>query len=178
MIKSVCNCLNEWGLISIVLQQTGKSMKWLQMNQESSVNSFTCICHGVKHLQSVSHAIGKQSSILLAAKVEPPHLPGVPPLVEIGCGLVILEISHDRTVYHHLATKEDRLSIQGFFWWRWRTKLVLLLLFVFNSIKMIKVLKTWFEKCYTEPRVHSKNPTQAKVKEKTSRNSPENWKNH
>lgn len=50
----------------------------------------------------MSHAVGKQSSILLAAEVEPPHLPGIPPLVEIGCGLVVLETSCNWTVYYHL----------------------------------------------------------------------------
>lgn len=63
---------------------------------------FTCIRHGVEHLQRVSNAIGKESSILFAAKVQPPHLPGVAPLVEIGRGLVIFEPSPDWTVYDHL----------------------------------------------------------------------------
>lgn len=65
----------------------------------------TCVCNGVEHLQSVCHAIGKQSSVLLAAKVESPHIASIPPLVEARCGLVVLQPSHDWTVYHHLAKK-------------------------------------------------------------------------
>lgn len=55
----------------------------------------------------MSHAAGEQGSILFAAKVEPPHLPGIPPLVEIVCGLVVLETSHNGAVYHHLGSEED-----------------------------------------------------------------------
>lgn len=47
-------------------------------------------------------AIGEEGSVLFAAKVEPPDLPGITPLVEIGCGLVIFEPSPDWTVYNHL----------------------------------------------------------------------------
>lgn len=53
----------------------------------------------------MSHAIGKESGVLFAAKVEPPHLPGIPPLVEVVCGLVILETFHDWTVYNHLLVR-------------------------------------------------------------------------
>lgn len=63
---------------------------------------FTSICHGADHVQSVSHAVGKQSSILLTAKVEPPNLSGISPLVEVGCGLVVFESSDDGTVDNHL----------------------------------------------------------------------------
>lgn len=70
--------------------------------------SFTCVGHGAERIQSVRHAIGKQSGVLLAAKVEPPHLSGVPPLVEVGRGLVVLETSHDWAVYNHLERAEDR----------------------------------------------------------------------
>lgn len=59
----------------------------------------------------MSHAIGKQSSILLAAKVEAPDLPGIPPLMEIGCSLVIFEASGDWTVYYHLKKGEEWYSV-------------------------------------------------------------------
>lgn len=62
----------------------------------------TCVRRGVEHLQSVRHAVGKQRGVLFAAKVEAPHLPRVPPLVEVGRGLVVLKSPHDWTVYDHL----------------------------------------------------------------------------
>lgn len=60
----------------------------------------------------MSNAIGKEGSILFAAKVEPPHLPGVAPLVEIGRGLVIFEPSPDWTVYDHLKKQGWRKYTQ------------------------------------------------------------------
>ena len=50
----------------------------------------------------MQHAVGKQGGVLLAAEVEAPHLPRVPPLVEVGRGLVVLQPLDDWTVDHHL----------------------------------------------------------------------------
>ena len=50
----------------------------------------------------MTHAVGEQHGVLLAAKVQPPDLPCVPPLVEVGCGLVVLQALHDWTVDDHL----------------------------------------------------------------------------
>lgn len=50
----------------------------------------------------MSNAIGKEGSILFAAKVEPPNLAGIAPLVEIGRGLVIFQPPPDGAVYNHL----------------------------------------------------------------------------
>lgn len=55
-------------------------------------------------------AIGKEGGVLFAAEVEPPHLPGVPPLVEVGRGLVVLEPSADWTVYNHLQEQSGGRS--------------------------------------------------------------------
>lgn len=50
----------------------------------------------------MGHSTGEEGSILLTAEVEPPHLPRVPPLVEVGRGLIVLQALHNRTVNHHL----------------------------------------------------------------------------
>lgn len=50
----------------------------------------------------MSHGAGKKSSILFTAKVQPPHLFGIPPLVEGWCGLIILYPFDNGTVDHHL----------------------------------------------------------------------------
>ena len=50
----------------------------------------------------MQHAVGEQGGVLLAAEVEAPHLPRVPPLVEVGRGLVVLQPLDDWTVDHHL----------------------------------------------------------------------------
>lgn len=57
----------------------------------------------------MTDAIGKEGSVLFAAEVQPPHLPGVAPLVEIGRGLVIFEPSSDWTVYDHLWKQRGRV---------------------------------------------------------------------
>lgn len=69
--------------------------------------AITCIRHGVDDLQSVSHAIGKQSGIFFAAKVEPPNLSGISPLVKIGRGLVVFESSYNGAVYNHLKMTDN-----------------------------------------------------------------------
>lgn len=54
------------------------------------------------------HSVSKKGGILLAAKVQPPHLPGVPPLVEVGRGLVVLQPFDDRAVDHNLERQAGR----------------------------------------------------------------------
>lgn len=48
------------------------------------------------------HAICEEGSVLFAAKVKPPHLPVVPPLVEVRRSLVVFQPLHNWAVYHHL----------------------------------------------------------------------------
>ena len=52
------------------------------------------------------HGTGEYVGILLAAKVESVDLPGISPLVEGLCGLVVLEPLGNGTVYYHL--EKDR----------------------------------------------------------------------
>ncbi len=61
----------------------------------------TCVL-GVEHLQGVHHGTGKNIGILFAAEVEAVDLPGVTPLVEGLCGLVVLQPFGNGTVYHLL----------------------------------------------------------------------------
>lgn len=63
----------------------------------------TRVAESTQHLQGMHHAVGKEGGVLLAAEVQPPHLPGVPPLVEVGCGLIVLQPLDDWTVDHHLG---------------------------------------------------------------------------
>lgn len=55
-------------------------------------------------------SVGEEGSILLTAEVEPPHLPRVPPLVEVGRGLIVLQAFHNRTVNHHLRERRGSES--------------------------------------------------------------------
>lgn len=48
------------------------------------------------------HGTCEDIGILFAAKVEPVHLSGIPPLVESLCSLIILQSFRNGTVYHHL----------------------------------------------------------------------------
>lgn len=65
-------------------------------------------------LQGTGHACGELSGVLLAAEVEAPDLAGVPPLVEVGGGLVILETPDDGAVDDHLAGGERWVrGVQG-----------------------------------------------------------------
>lgn len=59
-----------------------------------------------QRLQGTGHACGELCGVLLAAKVEAPDLAGIPPLVEVGGGLVILETPDDGAVDDHLAGRE------------------------------------------------------------------------
>ena len=58
----------------------------------------------------MTHAVGEQRGVLLGAKVQPPDLPCVPPLVEVGRGLVVLQALHDLTVDDHLTGRERTMA--------------------------------------------------------------------
>ena len=46
---------------------------------------------GAQHVEGEEHGIGEGGGLLLAGEVETVHLPGITPLVEGWCGLVVLE---------------------------------------------------------------------------------------
>ena len=58
----------------------------------------------------MTHAVGEQRGVLLTAKVQPPDLPRVTPLVEVGRGLVVLQTLHDWTVDDHLTGRERSMA--------------------------------------------------------------------
>lgn len=53
-------------------------------------------------IEGKEHSIGEGGGLLLAGEVEAIDLPGVPPLVEGWCGLVVLETLHYWVVDDHL----------------------------------------------------------------------------
>ena len=53
-------------------------------------------------VEGKEHGVGEGGGLLLACEVEAIDLPGVPPLVEGGGGLVVLEALHYGVVYNHL----------------------------------------------------------------------------
>lgn len=81
-------------------------MKWRPQatRQESGAPSAQFLTF--QRLQGTGHACRELCGVLLAAKVEAPDLAGVPPLVEVGGGLVILETPDDGAVDDHLAGGE------------------------------------------------------------------------
>lgn len=133
----------KWGAVSLqhkshsaVNKQRNHWSRW-QSSKESWAKSFTCVCHGVQDLQSVGHAVGKQSGVFFAAKVEPPHLPGISPLVKVRRGLVVLETSHDGTVYNHLRVNQSRRLIIRSDHER-----------IWNCVKLMKQLLLTFKHCF------------------------------
>lgn len=49
----------------------------------------TSVRYGADDLKRMQHAVGKQRCIFLAAKIQTPNLARIPPLVEVGRGLII-----------------------------------------------------------------------------------------
>lgn len=62
-------------------------------------------------IEGKEHSIGEGGGLLLAGEVEAIDLPGVPPLVEGWCGLVVLETLHYWVVDDHLwKTRKRRMQ--------------------------------------------------------------------
>ncbi len=61
----------------------------------------TCILRA-QDIECKQHGVGEGGGLLFAGKVQPVNLPRISPLVEGGCGLVILQPLHDGVVYNDL----------------------------------------------------------------------------
>lgn len=62
------------------------------------------------HLERVHHGAREAVGVLAAREVESVHVAGVPPLVERGRRLVVLEAADDAAVYYYLEFEEIEVS--------------------------------------------------------------------
>lgn len=104
---SFCRAPVLRGRFELVLRTSADGHHKWHANSDSRL-VFTCEHGCADRLNRRHHGSSKSCSILFAPKVQPPHLFGIPPLMEVCCGLIIFHPSYNGTVDHHLQSKGVR----------------------------------------------------------------------